>query len=50
MGNTCEPEAQTDYIQNNLPGSRIKITKPINNMPKSSIAYQVVQPELHPNV
>lgn len=44
MGNTCEPEAQTNYIQSTIPGSRIRNAKEVKNMPKSSYAYQVIQP------
>ena len=33
-----------------MPGSRIRNPKSITNMPKSSYAYQVNQPDLNPNI
>jgi hypothetical protein len=33
-----------------MPGSRVRAIKQIKNMPPTSYAYQVVQPELHRNV
>jgi hypothetical protein len=48
MGNTCKTDEQVH--QSSLAGSRILNAKPVNNMPLSLYAYQVVQPELNRNV
>jgi hypothetical protein len=50
MGNTCELDAQINYTQSTLPGSRLRNAKQVKNMPKPSFAHQVIQPELHPKV
>jgi hypothetical protein len=48
MGNTCKTDEHLH--QSSLAGSRILNAKPVKNMPPSSYAYQVVQPELNRNV
>jgi hypothetical protein len=48
MGNICNSDEEAH--QSNIAGSKIRNPKSVKNMPPSSYAYQVVQPELNRNV
>jgi len=48
MGNICKSDDEVH--QSNMPGSRVRSIKQIKNMPPTSYAYQVVQPELNRNI